>query len=655
MLALAIRKNYLLVLSFFGYLLTLGLLLSECDRQYYQVEKQNIVKYNFRALFPHDTRMLQELSAAILEAHGVSKAVDPDLEAQWRELAKQLVQGEGCVFRIRIVPKDSPQILEQRDDEKFKALNGFANTLFYRNFQNVVSYEVADSAGNPWMGLLSLHYTTPRDYPPVRALTERYRLFALLVFALVTGCFLFVVYHMILPTRRVVSRIDAASSSAPTIVSRPSSVLEKAYNDLARDAILMRVGQSIRNTSAQKPAFDRADLLTGLPEVLVGLLGYDAVLVANLSANESGAYTFASGGQAGERKCLNALCDFCRESLLLPDQDLAGARGVDMGACLVCDVTQDEQRPHKTLLVVSLPRRAQKADAGTRLWHLDTVAQLGDQVREQLAALQAHRQYVQRERGRANINLARNLGHDLTNIIATTRLDIRTILKLVEQSQACAVELTDHDRMLADAVTGLGNNTRLLQEVVNIYRSFSYLERPRFERVQLNDVVDEIVELFSLTLSKKTKLERAYADDLPECTVEPRLIKLAVFNVLTNATDALKLSSGPDGDAGLVVVATGLDATTGDVWIEMRDNGPGIRNSAGERADQAEIDGIFRYGVSTKTESGGEGLGLSWVWAIIADFHRGRIQARNPPDGGAAFCLFLGVSAEEAKKETNHA
>jgi hypothetical protein len=38
------RKNYLLPISVVLYLLTLLMLLSEQDRQYYQVEKESIIK-----------------------------------------------------------------------------------------------------------------------------------------------------------------------------------------------------------------------------------------------------------------------------------------------------------------------------------------------------------------------------------------------------------------------------------------------------------------------------------------------------------------------------------------------------------------------------------------------------------------------------------
>ncbi len=45
-------------------------------------------------------------------------------------------------------------------------------------------------------------------------------------------------------------------------------------------------------------------------------------------------------------------------------------------------------------------------------------------------------------------------------------------------------------------------------------------------------------------------------------------------------------------------------------------------------------------------EDGGEGLGLSWVWTIVEEFHGGKVEARNHPMGGAEFVMRIGVTDE---------
>ncbi|MDP6631583.1 MAG: HAMP domain-containing sensor histidine kinase [Kiritimatiellia bacterium] len=642
------RKNYLLPVTFALYLLTLLMLLSELDRQYYQVAKESIIKYNFRELFPYNTARLQELSRSILLQRSSPSARDAELEHAWRREAGRMLAGAGCVFGIRIVPKDEPELVVAADPEKFDRLNGLRNTLFYRSFENVVSYEVVGEAGEPWIGLLSFHYTTPDRYAPITELTNRYRLWALLLFGLVTAGYGLVLRKLILPVRHVVRRIDAASGAASQLMTAPSSALEKAYNNLARDAILLRVVQSLRDASAADARMDRSALLGRIPGLLVASMGYRAALLCELTLGEDGALDVTSCVPATDGSSGGDYETTFRQHMLAEETVKAMAGGgpaMSEGAvdCVVCELTQPEERPRLTWLAL-FPPRGGTVDAGTRAWHLETARRLAEQLREVVAVLDLNRRHVRNERSRANITLARNLGHDLTNIIATSKLDILTVSKILGTEEGGVV--SDPRRgLLADSMKGLLNNTRLLQEVVNIYRSFSYINRPCYETVQITTLLDEIIGVFSLSLPGKTVVRKVYAEGLPECTVEPRLLKLAVFNILTNAVDAIKRSGTSDG---VITVTVTADPATGGVYIAVRDSGAGICNADGTLVSQPEIDNIFRYGVSTKTQDGGEGLGLHWVLTIVEEFHDGAVEARNHPDGGAEFVMKIGVKREDS-------
>jgi len=640
--------NVLLPLTFAVYLVTLLMLLSELDRQYYQREKESIIKYNFRELFPHETVRLQNLSGRILVRHEAGERVDGALEAAWREEARRMLEGPGCVFRIRIVPRDESALMVQQDRAKFAALNRWSNTLFYRNFQNVVSYEIAGAAGAPWIGLLSFHYTTPRGYAPIVALTNRYRLLALLVVTVVTAGYGLVVHKLILPVKRVLSHIDAAAGATPELMPTPSSLLEKGYNDLARDAVLLRVTESLRDAAAGDPGMNRSALLERIPPLVVDRLRYRGALLFDLSPDEAGKLEVSRCVRAADGAVDEADEAACRAHLLDPAHLAAMREGkaVPVGGardCVFCDITQPDDSPQRSCLALFLPAGSRRADATAWDWQVETVARLAGHLREVVAVFDLNRRHVRNERSRANINLARNLGHDLTNIIATSKLDILTVSKILGADAAGGAAPDPRRELLNESMRGLLNNARLLQEVVNIYRSFSYINRPRFEAVRIDTLLDEIIDVFSLSLPSDTTLRRQYAPDLPACTVEPRLLKLAVFNVLTNAVDAIKRSGTAEG---AITVATEEDAVRGGVRIAVRDNGPGILNAEGAAADQAEIDRVFRYGVSTKPEAGGEGLGLSWVWTIVEEFHEGGVQARNLPGGGAEFVMTIGRVAE---------
>jgi two-component system sensor histidine kinase HupT/HoxJ len=115
-----------------------------------------------------------------------------------------------------------------------------------------------------------------------------------------------------------------------------------------------------------------------------------------------------------------------------------------------------------------------------------------------------------------------------------------------------------------------------------------------------------------------------------------------VFNLLSNATDALKRRAMGEGDFGAALwVSTRSQPGEFGMSLAVRDNGLGIRNRQGELADAEEIRDIFQTGFTSKKESLAEGLGLNWVKQIIHEFHRGQLSARNHPEGGAEVTMLM--------------
>ena len=269
-------------------------------------------------------------------------------------------------------------------------------------------------------------------------------------------------------------------------------------------------------------------------------------------------------------------------------------------------------------------------------------------MRAAFLGLRAYRQDMFRQRSEANITLARNLGHDLTNIIATGRLDLLAVRQILAAPAEGGQVEAAHAELLQQSVQGLLETMRFLQEIVNIYRSFSYVKRPAYERHDLNELVSKFITVFEPTVSKRLEIRRDLQADLPSLILEPRLLKLALFNVLTNALDAFKRMNDADVQPRLTV-STRLDVAAQSYLIQITDNGPGIRDAAGELLDRARIDSIFQYGISTKADQG-EGLGLNWVRTIVHDFHAGRVTAENLPEGGARITLLIrSMEASEAR------
>ena len=111
--------------------------------------------------------------------------------------------------------------------------------------------------------------------------------------------------------------------------------------------------------------------------------------------------------------------------------------------------------------------------------------------------------------------------------------------------------------------------------------------------------------------------------DLPLITAHYDALLRCFRNLLLNAMDAA-------GNGGKVELRAWLDA--GFVKVEIRDTGPGL--------PPEKLEDIWEPDFTTKSR--GTGLGLPMVRQTIAA-HRGRVEGRNIPEGGAVFLVELPV------------
>ena len=121
------------------------------------------------------------------------------------------------------------------------------------------------------------------------------------------------------------------------------------------------------------------------------------------------------------------------------------------------------------------------------------------------------------------------------------------------------------------------------------------------------------------------------------------LLRQALLNLVRNAAEACaETATGGQVLLRGEVVRTGEGGTQ---RIVILDNGPGIEHDA--------LSKLFRPFYTTKAD--GTGLGLAVVQKIIVQ-HGGQVEARNRPEGGAAFTVTLPLcgAAPEAVELKNH-
>ncbi len=160
-----------------------------------------------------------------------------------------------------------------------------------------------------------------------------------------------------------------------------------------------------------------------------------------------------------------------------------------------------------------------------------------------------------------------------------------------------------------------------LEELGRVERSISHLLRYAREEsfeaseVQLTEVVDSALEAVKDRVEKAGVTVSRDHDGSGALRGDPEKLRRIVINLVTNAIDALE--DGPTPKPALTI-ASGQNLAATEVWLKIKDNGPGI--------PQEQQEQIFSPFHTSKEH--GTGLGLAIVKKLV-DAHRGSIEVKS--------------------------
>jgi PAS domain S-box-containing protein len=166
-------------------------------------------------------------------------------------------------------------------------------------------------------------------------------------------------------------------------------------------------------------------------------------------------------------------------------------------------------------------------------------------------------------------------------------------------------------------------NANRIEQLIGEMLSSSKPRDLNLELVPVNDVLDEtlILTIDRLNLNRM-KLEKTYAADLPRILVDKEKIKIALLNIVINATEAM------EAEKGVLRIATEL--REGVLIVSIADNGKGI--------PPEEIEKLFDPFYTGK--QGGMGLGLTSTKNIL-DSHAASVEVTSVPKVGTTFTIFF--------------
>jgi signal transduction histidine kinase len=618
------------------YFLILGLVLYELDRQHYTGEKEAIIREHFREIFSLPDALADYAGDVLFSKTPAMRKASAD---RLRQEMNRVVAGPTSIFSIELQDANRQLVDDLRvvDPEKPRRLQTWRNSLFLRRFERITDLGVKRERGQPTAGRLVARYTSPPNYPPIEQLTRRYWMIAAgLVVAWVLG-YIFLYRYILRPMHNVTVHLQGAYQTRPRLIPNATAGLEAAYNEMALRALLQDVNETMSELlKSPGQALPEADVLSAALDIIAE--GFDTETLTLTEWHIQGEEltpvrthrpaqgTAAAGADAGSNTATPGKC--AMQLMQSPEQVTAWAIGSDGGFEFAAIVGS-------ALITVVGRLRDPARSAQLRM---EGVRLACEALARGLLAFSAVEKSISEQRREANISLARCIGHDLTNILASVRLNtltVRDILNLPPEKLGA-----QEWALLREGVEAIADTMRLMQDIVDLYSSFSSIRRPEYKRCSLNELVGDLMAKYERTTSLGVRFERDFTAEMPQPVVEKRLLMLALFNVLTNAMDAFRSMKQRPVEPPRVMVRTHYDEDAGVFRIEVEDNGPGIRDSSDRLLGRGEIDVIFHHGYSTKSELS-EGFGLYWVRTIMESFHSGAVHAENVPGGGARFVLEL--------------
>ena len=212
--------------------------------------------------------------------------------------------------------------------------------------------------------------------------------------------------------------------------------------------------------------------------------------------------------------------------------------------------------------------------------------------------------------------LSAGLAHEIRNPLAVIKSSAETLTRKLASSDPVTTELAGY-------ISSEVNRTNAL---VTRFLDFARPHKLEQRQEQIPPLVERGLKAArDRWPDAKVEVERQFAPDLPEVTLDGDLIELAFTNLALNAYEAM----GPGGGKLRVAAVPSSDAKRG-VEVTFQDTGPGIPIEQREQ--------IFNPFFTTKGT--GLGLGLSIVSKIVDD-HRGWIRVTSEPGKGACFRVFL--------------
>ncbi len=223
--------------------------------------------------------------------------------------------------------------------------------------------------------------------------------------------------------------------------------------------------------------------------------------------------------------------------------------------------------------------------------------------------------------------MASGIAHEINQPLTAIATNAHACIRMLESHSG------ETERVI-DVMERIGAQAARAGEIIRHLRQLVKKEQPERSRIDINEVINEVVTLLRTEIRKAgVKISLDLDQQIGRVMALHVQIDQVILNLARNAIEAM--TEMPEGER-LLSIAT-RNESDGCVRVTVSDTGPGI--------DPRVADQLFNPFVTTKPN--GMGLGLSISQGII-EAHKGRIFVEPGEGSGVRFVFLL---PQNEKKE----
>lgn len=219
--------------------------------------------------------------------------------------------------------------------------------------------------------------------------------------------------------------------------------------------------------------------------------------------------------------------------------------------------------------------------------------------------------------------LASGVAHEVNNPLGTIQLVAEDLIeRLQEDSDGENLPREQLEQKLKIIQEQILRCSRVTKDLLG----FSRKKDSKKQLADINEILTDVARLLEFQMRKnKVALHLLLNPKLPKAYIDDQGLQQVIFNLLTNAIDAI-------GSKGGSISLTSGCMNTEWIAIEVVDDGMGIEDE--------DLDRVFEPFYTTKPVGQGTGLGLSIAYGIVTGFG-GRISINSEVGKGTKVTLLL--------------